>query len=364
MADTYTPNFSWTLCEVGASRDTWGSKLNANLTSIDQFVAFACPIGIIADFAGPTAPAGWLLCDGRTISRTTYSALFAAIGTYWGAGDGSTTFALPNMNGRAAIGTGPFTAADGGSWGGYSFTQALGLVQAPITQANLPNYNLVTDVQGYHSHSGATAPGGNHNHSADSQGSHSHSGNTGIPNTQHTHSGTTDTQGNHVHSVTSRVASPAGGTTGAYQIYGGGFGWDGAGTDAQGNHAHNFTTGVESLSHYHSIVIDGAHSHNIGYSGNLQLGIYGDGNHQHNVALGGGGVAMSLMQPVLVVTKIIYAGSQAAPATASTSATTPSPAATELDELRGEIAELRALLLAPHAVPRRRTLSSPLRGVH
>jgi hypothetical protein len=115
--------------------------------------------------------------------------------------------------------------------------------------------------------------------------------------------------------------------------------------------------------HSHYINWDGAHSHNIGYSGNLQLAIYPDGNHQHNVALNGGGVPMNLTQPVIVVTKIIYAGSQAAPATASTSTTT-SHAVTELDELRGEIAELRALLLAPRAVPRRQTLSSPLRGVH
>ena len=58
------------------------------------------PVGSLVAFAGATAPSGWLLCDGRAVSRTTYSALFAAIGTAWGVGDGSTTFNLPDMRGR------------------------------------------------------------------------------------------------------------------------------------------------------------------------------------------------------------------------------------------------------------------------
>ena len=51
-----------------------------------------------------TAPSGWLKANGATISRTTYAALFAAIGTTFGAGDGSTTFALPDMRGEFARG--------------------------------------------------------------------------------------------------------------------------------------------------------------------------------------------------------------------------------------------------------------------
>src|SRR6185437_15249275 len=49
-------------------------------------------------------PSGWLLCFGQAISRTTYAALFAAIGTSFGAGDGSTTFNIPDLRGRAAFG--------------------------------------------------------------------------------------------------------------------------------------------------------------------------------------------------------------------------------------------------------------------
>ena len=54
------------------------------------------PIGAILAFGGATAPAGWLLCQGQAVSRTTYAALFAAIGTAFGAGDGSTTFNIPD----------------------------------------------------------------------------------------------------------------------------------------------------------------------------------------------------------------------------------------------------------------------------
>lgn len=57
------------------------------------------PIGCILPYSGPSAPnAEWLLCNGAAISRTTYSVLFARIGTTYGAGDGSTTFNIPSMN--------------------------------------------------------------------------------------------------------------------------------------------------------------------------------------------------------------------------------------------------------------------------
>ncbi|MBI5219740.1 MAG: tail fiber protein [Bacteroidia bacterium] len=51
-------------------------------------------------FAGTTAPTGYLLCDGSAVSRTTYAALFAAMGTAYGSGDGSTTYNLPDLRGR------------------------------------------------------------------------------------------------------------------------------------------------------------------------------------------------------------------------------------------------------------------------
>lgn len=68
----------------------------------------ALPIGGIMPYAGETDPAGgaWLICDGRAVSRSTYSALFGIAGTLYGAGNGSTTFNLPDLQGRFPIGKG------------------------------------------------------------------------------------------------------------------------------------------------------------------------------------------------------------------------------------------------------------------
>lgn len=60
--------------------------------------------GVIKSFGGTTAPTGYLLCDGAAVSRTTYANLFAAIGTNWGEGDGSTTFNVPDLRGRTEFG--------------------------------------------------------------------------------------------------------------------------------------------------------------------------------------------------------------------------------------------------------------------
>ena len=62
------------------------------------------PAGTMQMFAGNTIPAGWLLCDGSAVSRTNYAKLFSAIGTIYGEGDGSTTFALPNLIDRVVQG--------------------------------------------------------------------------------------------------------------------------------------------------------------------------------------------------------------------------------------------------------------------
>ena len=64
------------------------------------------PVGTMLDFAGSSAPTGYLLCDGAAVSRTTYGSLFTAIGTAWGSGDGSTTFNVPDMRRRVAVGAG------------------------------------------------------------------------------------------------------------------------------------------------------------------------------------------------------------------------------------------------------------------
>ena len=64
------------------------------------------PAGVFMPYGGSTAPTGWLLCDGSAVSRATYAALFAAIGTTYGVGNGTTTFNLPDARGRVVGGAG------------------------------------------------------------------------------------------------------------------------------------------------------------------------------------------------------------------------------------------------------------------
>lgn len=78
-------------------------------------VGGAVPVGTIIDYGSTTPPTGFLECDGSAVSRTTYAGLFAVIGTTFGTGDGSTTFDLPDLRGRATIGRG--TGTGGGASG-------------------------------------------------------------------------------------------------------------------------------------------------------------------------------------------------------------------------------------------------------
>lgn len=72
---------------------------------IDITVSEGAQPGDYKMIAGSTIPDGWLLCNGAAVSRTTYAKLFAVIGTRYGSGNGSTTFNLPNFNGRHVLGT-------------------------------------------------------------------------------------------------------------------------------------------------------------------------------------------------------------------------------------------------------------------
>lgn len=66
--------------------------------------ALAIQAGAVLAWAGSAAPEGWKLCDGAAISRRDFEDLFKALGETWGAGDGSTTFNLPDLRGRFPLG--------------------------------------------------------------------------------------------------------------------------------------------------------------------------------------------------------------------------------------------------------------------
>lgn len=76
----------------------------AQILSMLSLSGMTIPSGFIGEYGGLAAPAGWLICDGSAVSRTTYAALFTAIGTNFGVGDGSTTFNIPDFRGRFARG--------------------------------------------------------------------------------------------------------------------------------------------------------------------------------------------------------------------------------------------------------------------
>ena len=104
---------------------------------------FLTPVGAIIDFAigeGGTAPAGWLECNGAAVSRTTYAALFAAIGAAWGAGDGSTTFNVPDLRDRATIGRSP-GALDPQRPSARTAGQAPGSETHVLTTAEMPSHD-------------------------------------------------------------------------------------------------------------------------------------------------------------------------------------------------------------------------------
>lgn len=89
---------------IEAMQTKIGVDNSAVATSLDYKVRVWNPIGEITIWATGSAPTGWLICDGSAVSRSTYSGLFAVLGTTYGAGDGSTTFNLPNLKGRVVVG--------------------------------------------------------------------------------------------------------------------------------------------------------------------------------------------------------------------------------------------------------------------
>lgn len=137
------------LADVAAARDSLGlgdAALAAlgtgagQIATADQVpglivVPPAVPAGVVVPFAGAVAPNGWLPCDGAVIGRIEYADLFAVIGVTHGAGDGATTFALPDLRGRAAIGAGT-----GGGLTARTLGQKLGAETHILAVSEMPSH--------------------------------------------------------------------------------------------------------------------------------------------------------------------------------------------------------------------------------
>ncbi len=152
------------------------SFTGANLTGIDLVNT-----GLIIPWTDSSVPSGFLECNGANVSRSTYSALFAIIGTTYGSGDGSSTFGLPDLQDNVPVGKSPGKAL--ASTGGANTVTTSGSVGG-----NAANHSLSTSEIASHSHglnwaqkdasgtgfgrapatgfnSGNTGGGGGHNHS-------------------------------------------------------------------------------------------------------------------------------------------------------------------------------------------------------
>lgn len=172
-------------------------------------------IGFLSMFAGATVPPGYLACDGQAVSRTTYAALFAAIGTTWGTGDGSTTFNVPGLNSRF-----PRHRDTSGAAG------AVGTVQASQNQT--------------HTHTGSGNTG---NNSVDH--THTYSGNTGTESADHTHTVTGPAS-------IAGLNNNNGGGGGAFSAMGGATTYTSSGRSAAHTHAFSGTTSGTSTTHTHA----------------------------------------------------------------------------------------------------------------
>lgn len=98
-------------------------------------------VGVITAYAGADEPTGWLQCDGRAISRTTYAELFNVIGTTYGAGDGSTTFNIPDLRNQVLVGAGD----------NYDLADTGGEAEVELIESELPAISAAFGIHGQES---------------------------------------------------------------------------------------------------------------------------------------------------------------------------------------------------------------------
>lgn len=181
------------LLDVGTP--TFGTDA-VNKTYADAVV----PTGVMWQWTTPTAPSGFVLCDGSAISRTTYADLFAVIGTNYGVGNGSTTFNIPDMKGKLPVGL------DSGQTEFDALGETGGAKTHTITESELPSH---THTDSGHTH-GVTDPG--HTHTRTGDGDNGAGAGWAESTGSRTNSTSSSTTGISINSGTANISSTGGGT--------------------------------------------------------------------------------------------------------------------------------------------------------
>lgn len=217
--------------------------------SADQFM----PTGAILPFGGSVAPSGWLLCDGSPVSRQSFNALFTVLSDTYGPGDGSTTFNLPDMRGRVAVGSGLGTGLT---------TRPLGVAGGSEDYLTTTSgaHSHINNPSGLHDHTITVVDGGDHTHGITVDGhaltaaqipTHTHD----TPNPIVTVETGTGTQGFGAGSDTF-ITETSTGSVGADEEH-----THTASSATAGMHDHTATSTTEG-EHSHAMDSAGEHSHN------------------------------------------------------------------------------------------------------
>lgn len=247
-----------------------GEQIKVLFGKIQQYFEHLLPTGGTTQFAGETAPNGYLMCQGQAISRTTYVNLFNVIGTKYGNGDGSTTFNIPDLRGRVPVGKDD-RDTDFKTLGNMGGEKA-----HTLTVQEMPSHNhsatLTINSGGVHTHSASSTSTGAHTHSvsgsAASNGAHTHTLSTRFHNTNNY----TVPDGNFLGFYGSEIVNKV--------------------TSSAGAHVHSISgTAASNGAHSHTITVNsgGAHTH----TGTVSIGSTGGGQAHNN------------MQPYIVLNYII-----------------------------------------------------------